>query len=318
MNKLSFLLVTGLFIAMSFVDTVAGFDEIELFRDDFNGDTLDPCKWTCEDRPMAQTYLKDCPDVYGGMAVFHHHTYNPDDPNNTCLCQSIFSNQSFARGTGLEFKARVRLRSPIGNGLVASFFTYTQKSNPLPPPDLLSDEIDLEFLTNQINNPYPASEGDRVYMSIYNDFNGDWKNPNRHWRTNPVVPPVNMGDRPLLNLTQFNLFKIHWLPGRVEWYWDPEDGKGDVLIYRTTDAMPDEPMFLHFNFWACDYWWPMAYDPDLQPAQRPEDDVVSYYDVDYVIEHLPKIIADLRVMSPFWAEAMKKEAGAGSGGCGCK
>jgi len=38
-------------------------------------------------------------------------------------------------------------------------------------------------------------------------------------------------------------------------------------------------------------------------------------EIDYVLAHLPKIIADLRAMSPFWAEAMKSQAGCG---CGCK
>jgi len=38
-------------------------------------------------------------------------------------------------------------------------------------------------------------------------------------------------------------------------------------------------------------------------------------EVDYVLAHLPKIIADLRVMSPFWAEAMKGQVGCA---CGCK
>ena len=33
----------------------------------------------------------------------------------------------------------------------------------------------------------------------------------------------------------------------------------------------------------------------------------SEEDVDYIIEHLPEIIANLRAMSPFWEEAMKKE-----------
>lgn len=40
-------------------------------------------------------------------------------------------------------------------------------------------------------------------------------------------------------------------------------------------------------------------------------------EVDYVLEHLPKIIGDLREMSPFWQEAMKEEAEKGCG-CGCK
>jgi cysteine desulfurase len=38
-------------------------------------------------------------------------------------------------------------------------------------------------------------------------------------------------------------------------------------------------------------------------------------DVDYVIKHMPKIIADLRVMSPFWQDALMGED---AGGCGCK
>jgi cysteine desulfurase len=38
-------------------------------------------------------------------------------------------------------------------------------------------------------------------------------------------------------------------------------------------------------------------------------------EIDYVLEHLPGIIANLREMSPFWQEAMKSEAGCA---CGCK
>jgi cysteine desulfurase len=41
-------------------------------------------------------------------------------------------------------------------------------------------------------------------------------------------------------------------------------------------------------------------------------------DVDYVIEHMPKIIADLRAMSPFWQELGKTEKVTGGCGCGCK
>ncbi|MBU0674735.1 MAG: cysteine desulfurase NifS [Proteobacteria bacterium] len=38
-------------------------------------------------------------------------------------------------------------------------------------------------------------------------------------------------------------------------------------------------------------------------------------EIDFVLEHLPKIIADLRTMSPFWEEAMKAEVVCG---CNCK
>jgi cysteine desulfurase len=41
-------------------------------------------------------------------------------------------------------------------------------------------------------------------------------------------------------------------------------------------------------------------------------------DVDYVIAHMPKIIADLRAMSPFWQELGKTEKVTGGCGCGCK
>ena len=44
----------------------------------------------------------------------------------------------------------------------------------------------------------------------------------------------------------------------------------------------------------------------------------SEEDVDYIIEHMPGIIADLRAMSPFWEEALKEEAGTGGCGCNCK
>jgi len=286
MNKLYTFLAAFIFVTFGIRDTAFGYYAVELLRDDFNGSALDSNEWDCRDqndsRVSGITQLRDCPQVSGGMLTFIHHTYNPNEPNQTCLSQEIFTKQAFEPNAALQFEARIRLRSPIGNGLVAGFFAYMDKPNPLPGPDLVSDEIDFEFLTNQINNPYPAFMGDRVYVALYNDFDGSWINHLKHWWTNPTVPKIVIEGRPQLDLTQFNIFRIRWLGDRVEWYWDPNDGMDEILVYKTSNVLPDESMALYLNFWAADPNWPIAWDENIAPAARPEDDVVSYYDVDYV------------------------------------
>jgi len=265
-----------------FVSMMASSDvlAVEIFRDDF--DFFDTTKWSCQDRnwPIGQTWFKCYPKVANSIATFEHHTYNQfDKDHKSCLSQEIFTNTEFSRGVGLEIEARVRVRAPIGNGLVASFFLYMDKPNPNPPPpDLVNDEIDFEFLTNQINNP-PEPGGHRVILASYNDFDGDWANPDKYWGDNPFVPG--------LNLTEFNVFKIHWHTDCVEWFWDPdrvygEDLYPDELVYKTYNALPDDDMRLHFNFWAADKNWPLAWDGNLLPAQYAYDNVISYFDVDYV------------------------------------
>jgi hypothetical protein len=286
MNRLFTLLLTSLFIVISFIDITFGYYAVELLRDDFDGNSLDPNKWDCRDindsRVSGITQFRDCPAVNGGMVSFAHHTYNPYEPNQTCLCQEIFTKQPFEPNQALEFKTRLRFRAPIGNGLVAGFYVYMDKPSVSDPNHLVNDEIDFEFLTNQINNPYPAFLGDRVYVAVYNDFDGDWMNELKLWWANPTVPKIILDWRPQLDLTQFNIFKIRWLGDRVEWYWEPSDGMGDILIYKTSNVLSDEAMKLYLNFWAADEYWPIAWDENIIPAARPEDDVVSYYDVDYV------------------------------------
>ncbi len=285
MNKLSLLAGIGLLIIISFVNTAFGYYAVELLRDDFDGDSVDPIKWKWRDendsRVSGITQLRDCPQVSGGMLTLSHYTYNPYDVN-LCLSQEIFTQQVFEPNNALEFKARLRLRAPIGNGLVAGFYLYMDKPKSESDPYLVSDEIDFEFLTNQINNPYPSFKGDRVYTAVYNDFDGDWTNHLRLWWTNPNVPKIVLDYRPQLDLTQFNIFIIRWLGDRVEWYWDPNDGQGEILVNKTSNVLPDESMALYFNFWAADPNWPIAWDENLEPVGNAEDDVISYYDVDYV------------------------------------
>lgn len=261
----------------------------ELFRDDFDGDALDPVKWSCQERnwPVGWTWFRGCPTVSGGVATFEHHTHNPDDPGNSCLSQEIYSDLAFPRSMGLELKARVRVRGCI-NGMVTSFFAYMDKEMPTGNP-VWSDEIDFEFLSNQINAP-PEPGGHRVFVAAWDDFGepgSGYYDCMHHWGANPVVPG--------LDLAEFNVFKIRWWADRVEWYWDetPEDDTDDdTMIYTTTCAVPDEPMTVRFNFWAATCGWELACDPDFAPAQSPAEDIVCYYDVDYVrVSTIPSIPA---------------------------
>ncbi len=253
-----------------------------VFSDDFDGDTLDAAKWSYQERnwPIGQTWFNGPPTVSGGIATFTHHTYNPGDPGSSCLGQEIYSNNAFALGPGLQLEARVRVRSPVASGLVASFFGYMDKpmSTGLP---MWSDEIDIEFLSNQINNP-PETGGHRVVVASWNDFGAPgstWNDGVYHADANPVVPD--------LDLTEFNVFKVRWLSDSVEWYWDPDTVQGqdlypDVLIHKMSSVVPDEALTLRFNFWASTDGWPLAWDSTMQPTADPYGDIICYYDVDYV------------------------------------
>ena len=53
-------------------------------------------------------------------------------------------------------------------------------------------------------------------------------------------------------------------------------------ISETSSAIPDEPLTLRMNFWASTSDWPDAWDSGMQPAFNPADDIVCYYDVDYI------------------------------------
>ena len=252
------------------------------FWDDFNGDSLDQTKWDYQDRnwPIGQTWFRGAPTISGGIATFEHHTYNPFDSGNSCLSQEIYSHNAFHRGPGLEIEARVRMRSPIASGLVASVFGYMDKAMPYGNP-VWSDEIDFEFLSNQINNPLECS-GHRIFVASWNDFGAPgsgYYDGVHHWGANPLVVTLDM--------TEFNTFKIRWLANSVEWYWDPDPVRGqdlypDLLVYKTSYAVPDEPLTLRMNFWASTSDWPLAWDSTMHPASRLADDIVSHYDVDYI------------------------------------
>ena len=254
----------------------------ETFWDDFDGDGLDLTKWGYQNRdwPIGLTWFKGAPTVSGGIATFEHHTYNPYNPGISRFSQEIYTQTAFSRRPGFGIEVRVRLRPSISSGLVSSVFGYTDKAMPYGSP-VWSDEVDFEFLSNQVNNP-PESIGRRVFVASWNDFGAPgsgYYDLVHHWGENPVVPTVD--------LTEFNTFKILWSADSVRWYWDPDQIRGqdfyrNMLISETSSIIPDEPLTLRMNFWASSLDWPLAWDSGMQPASNPADDIVCFYDVDYI------------------------------------
>jgi hypothetical protein len=253
----------------------------EIFHDDF--EELDLGKWECSERCVqGQTCFAGCPQVAAGLVTFKHHTHNSDHAEDYCLSQEICTRETFFPTDELIVEARIRVRAPVGNGLVAAFFMYMDKLAPLPgyPDARASDEIDFEFLTNQINRSrdYHDPEGERrsldpVFLAVYDNFQGAWDLPPYNWSSNAFVRR--------LDLTEWNTFRMHWRCGHVDWYWSPPE-EADRLLASSVQVVPNEPMEVCFSFWAATEIWPEAWDSNLGPAADPGDDVVCYYEVDYV------------------------------------
>ena len=81
----------------------------------------------------------------------------------------------------------------------------------------------------------------------------------------------------------------------AETFWDDFDGSSldpdqirgqdlypDILIDEISFVIPYEPLTLRMNFWASTSDWPLVWDSSMQPASNSADDVVCYYDVDYI------------------------------------
>ena len=238
-----------------------------LFYDDFSGSSLNSSLWGVGNWTFGgnRAYFGNTPAVTGGTASLRIDTYNPAHPGTNFLGTEIYTNQSFARGTGLELDARVRTDA-MPAGFVTSFFTYVTN------PDTTSDEMDFEVLSKQIAaNPVPPSAGQPVDLTTFNNWDGNpahWFDGIHHSATTPTVPGLNLND--------WNTFTIRWLPDHTEWLIN------GVLVRTTTQALADAPMPIHLNFWAPDSSWSDAYNASLVPTNNPNNNQSYFYDVDYV------------------------------------
>jgi len=271
-----------------------------VLRDDFDSSVVgmpDPGKWVVNnpeswEQIQGRTYLprpfpwlsdRRFPRVEAGRCVIEHHLFNSFDPGapfEEFLGGEIHTVLEFEPNRPYRFEARVKLGSDLPysytaypDGLIASFFLYGFDGTN-------SDEIDFEFLSNQMNDDATYPDGDPLLTNTWDE------STNASQKQKPQCHAPGPDE---LVLTNWNTFRIYWYPEvpQIEWTWvvDPEADQEVLLREETANLIPDEPMALYFNFWASPVPWDPPcdpYDPLLVPVSDSKDDEVSAYEIDYV------------------------------------
>jgi len=238
-----------------------------VFTDDFTGPTLDTSKWGVGDWQLGRAYLSNPPtfNQENGItyATLQLDTYNPNFPGTLLRGAELYTWTTFAlpkrwQGQGLQFEARVRVRSET-RGLVASSFTWGFQQT---STTTLSDEIDFEYLTNLPSN--------QILLTTWNGW--DYKKPVYNDGVHHSEALVTVGG---LNRNAWTTLQLRWLKDRTEWYVN------GVLARSTRSAHANNPMSARFNLWAPASSWTAAYDPGLQPALTADRNISYFYDIDY-------------------------------------
>ncbi len=246
-------------VALSLVQVSAFAAGTVVLHDDFNGSQLDSTHWSVGAWTLGRTQLGNVPVVAGGLAQLRFDTYKFKG-------SEIYTKASYARGNGMEFEARVRMNH-LPSGLVTSLFTYNSVN-------ALSDEIDIEFLSKQINL---SSGGSPMLLTTWNDW--DEAHPTYNDCVHHCSRSVFVNG---LDVNAFHTYTIRWLPDHTEWLVD------GVLVSSSNKAQPDLATPFRINFWAPDSGWTDAYDANLKPASTRRQNKSYYYDVDWVeIRQLP-------------------------------
>ena len=191
-----------------------------LLRDDFNGSALDGTRWyvpTGKGTFIGRTQIRPPSEsiaVANCVARLRVDTFNPTalEAGDSFWGSEIVSRQSFSRGPGLVFRARVRLAGGSVPGMVASFFSYVTRKNATGQD--LHDKIDFELLTKNVGR-------NAVLTNVYNDDPVD------------TAGRPEYGTRAGLDLAAFNEYEVRWLPGR-----GAGNSLGDETSHRDVQASP--------------------------------------------------------------------------------
>ena len=222
--------------------------------EDFNGEAVDESIWaypTGDASFNGRTQMRlSYPSVSNGLLHLQLDTYNPtaNPVGNSFYGSEIVLRKAVERGSGLIVEIRARMVTPV-KGLVGGAFLYKYF-----PATQNHSEIDFELLSNMPN---------QVQTNIY------------------VNEPLGIGHPefagiPQFDMTQFNTYRVEWLPDRVRWFVN------DQLVRENSTVVPKEPLNLHLNFYAPECNWAIACDANLQPASSPDSNETFVFDIDWV------------------------------------
>ena len=246
--------------------SVGSLDAAILFNDDFNATSLNTSEWDIGTNVIGRTQFGLSPLLSNGTAKIAFNTHNPDNPGNTFKGTEIKTKTAFARNSGIDFEARIKVNRPIANGLVVAFFMFGFDN-----ANLTSDEIDFELLSNWIND---SSNSNRVLLSTWDDFDENNFLPEQNFTTTELVNNLDVFD--------FNTYRIRWLSTGTEWYVN------DQFVFSTSESLSDDPMNLRLNFWAPASTFGIAFDAGLQPITDQSLNNEYVYEVDRVtVKSLP-------------------------------
>jgi beta-glucanase (GH16 family) len=217
-----------------------------VFRDDFNGTTLDTSVWqvgTWQEHGgqtgTERVFVKDgCLNM---MLV--------NDPSRGILSSTINTWKEFGFG-----KWEARLKPTAVRGVLNSFFTidWDKLSTPNTPADGTKQEIDIEFLTNSFGSNYGE-----VHYAVHAEGR-------RSMNTNP---DISLGFNPS---DDFHVYGFDIRRDRIDWFVD-----GQIKYtyrYDENDITITAPYQLKLNTWTATNWI----------GGPPTPGVVATYQIDWI------------------------------------
>jgi beta-glucanase (GH16 family) len=236
-----------------------------IWRDEFNGRSLDTTKWNVLRREQSkhdelQYYLPD--EVYVERGVLRIRSRERNYGTMKYTSGRLDTRSKFAPTYG-RFEIRAKL--PVGKGLWPAHWLYPQNRNwamealmqrevaegrerLIPEERPWYSEIDIM--------EYLGHEPTVLYGTLhYTTFKGEKKSTSGTWR----------GD--VDYSADFHLYALEWEPDSLRWYIDGH------LIHATATGVPQAPHYLILNT-AVGGGWPG--NPDATTV------FPQYHDVDYV------------------------------------
>lgn len=256
-----------------------------VFRDNFDGDTLDLTTWQIGTNTIGRTMFGNAPTIANGKATFHIDTYNSNNPGGNLKGTQINTLAHFSQSGLFEFEYRLKIKNPTSNGLVAGLFTYGFRDLASPMDDR-SDEIDLKLLSNWINDTTNSELIKTVTRDETNETTGAIG-------SNAEIDLQISG----LNVSEYNNYVIKWHNDRVEWHVN-------YMLKRVeSSVVPDNEMQLFINYWAPNSNYTSAFDAILQPVANSENNTRYNFEIDYIeirmIDHDCDLMSDLWEISHF-------------------